>query len=444
VHRFEVITTIVLQGGPYEPLQRFEQPIEFVANDYPEARQQRSAAVAIPLPKRKHPFLTLTAADLGDIKVKIRTEAWAKKIYGSLLKSANRLLKADLTVPDQQGQWSHFYACAACGSRLRQKGPHKHVCPKCGRVYSGEPYDRVPITWMHHRLAKNAFLLGLVYQLTGDVRYAEKAKHVLMQYAEKYLKYPYCDNKGRPNRGGRVIATVLSESTWLVPIAQAYDLVADAPCMSAQDREAIATKLLRPAALVCRGRGMGIHNISCWRNAAIGLAALAIGDAELASYAINSRSGIKQQIAQGIQDDGVWFENSWGYHFYALGPLCDLAQACYNVGINVFNKRFKGMFDAPLLFAMPNGRLPAFNDCGSGGSIFSAAKYEIGYRHYKDPRYVVVLSRTGRKGWQSLVYGLPLPSKVPAVPAESRNFASSGVLVLRSGTGVDARYLALD
>ena len=440
----DVSATVTLQPGSYEPLQRFRQSVTFEAVGYTGSRQEHDLDLAMPLPKRPHPFLTLTRDDVQKIKAKAKKHPWAKGAYDAVLKSADKLLEAELRVPDQQGQWGHFYSCSACGSRLRTKSPTRHVCRKCGREYSGEPYDRVPITSAHHRLGRNAFTLGLAYQFTGDARYAKRAKGVLMQYADKYLEFPYRGHYGKPNRGGRVIATVLSESTWLIPVAQAYDLIADSPIMAERDRQTVATKLLRPAALICRAKGMGIHNISCWRNAAIGLSALAIGDAELASYAINSKSGIKQQIAEGIQDDGVWFENSWGYHFYALSPLCYLAQACHNIGIDVFNQRFKGMFDAPLLFAMPNGRLPAFNDSGSGGSIFAYDRYEVGYQRYGEPRYFPVLARTKRRSWQALLYGQPLPAKAPAAPAESRNFPSSGVLVLRSGQGTDARYLALD
>jgi len=474
----QVTVRVALASDDAEPLTGYVVPVVAAEPGNADSRQERSLEVAVPMPRLAHPFLTLRAEDIPAIKAKAAKYEWAKAAYDNIIKSADKLLAADLRVPDEQGQWYHFYACKKCGARLRTARPVRnvcnkckteyggefHTCPKCGSQdrtlkpglhvckkckaeYSGEPYDRVPITSMHGRLARAARTLGLAYQFTQDARYGERAKHILVQYADKYERYPYKDNRGRPNRGGKVIATHLSESVWLIPVAQAYDLVAAGPFMSPADREAIEQKLLLPSARVCKARGMGIHNISCWRNAAIGCAALASGNAELARYAINSKSGIKEQVRQGIQDDGVWFENSWGYHFYALSPLCYLAQACSNIGIDVWDledRRLKSMFDAPLLFAMPNGRLPAFNDTGSGGSIWRATQYEYGYAHYRDTRYMKVLARSSRKDWVALLYGAPLPAKAADTPAESRNFPSSGIAVLRSGSGDDAFYLALD
>ena len=78
----------------------------------------------------------------------------------------------------------------------------------------------------------------------------------------------------------------------------------------------------------------------------------------------------------------------------------------------------------PLLFAMPNGKLPAFNDSGSGGSIRQSVHYEYGYAHYRDPRYLKVLSKSNRKSWNALLYGQSLlPAETLNVPAESRDFS---------------------
>ncbi|MBN1674153.1 MAG: heparinase II/III family protein [Kiritimatiellae bacterium] len=441
----EATFDVELMRTDQAPLTTFCVPITFEMTGVSLSRQEKTLEAATPLPQRSHPCLTLTKAAVGEVREKIRRHPWAQTAYDSLLRRADKALASEPRIPDRQGQWWHFYSCKKCGGRLRTKSPTEHVCRKCGAVYSGEPYDRVPITAQHGRLARQAFELGLAYQLSGELTYAEMAKRILVRYAERYADFPYQDKDGKPGRGGKVTATVLSESGWLIPIAHAYDLVVDSPAMTAQERRAVAEKLLRPAALVCRGKAMGIHNISCWRNAAIGLAALAMDDAELTAYAVTSRSGIRQQIEGGIQDDGVWFENSWGYHYYALGPLCDLAQACHNIGINVFDDRFKSMFDAPLLFAMPDGRLPPFND-GGGASIHSRGTvYEIAWQRWKDPLYAPLLAGDRRGSWQALLYGQPIAGDAAAErPAVSRNFSSSGVLVLRSGADTNGLYLALD
>ena len=111
---------------------------------------------------------------------------------------------------------------------------------------------------------------GLIYQVTGDEKYARKAREILLAYAERYLTYPMHNNQGKPGKGGRVASQSLTEASWLIDMVQGADLVWTT--LSDTDRKAIADKLLRPALneIILKSK-LGIHNIQCRLNSAIGL-----------------------------------------------------------------------------------------------------------------------------------------------------------------------------
>ena len=325
---------------------------------------------------------------------------------------------------------------------LKTESPTRHVCPTCGTVYTGYPYEDVVLAPLHSRLAEGARDLGLQYQLTGDKRYAAKAREILLAYADRYLNYPLHDAANEPQLGGgRVSPSTLEESCWLIPMAQGADAVWDT--LSAADIETLKTKLFYPAAVdVIQKHLMGIHNIQCWKNSAVGLVGLLFGDAALVADAIDSEHGYQVQMAQGVGPDGMWYEGSWGYHFYTMDALHYLTESAFHCGINLYGDGYKRMFAAPLELAMPDGRLPAFND-SPATTVIGNANYEIALARYKDPGLAIPLAGTARRSLQAFVSGVAdLPAPTSAAEA-SRNFPISGYAILRAGVGKDATWLCL-
>src|SRR5947207_11491033 len=95
------------------------------------------------------------------------------------------------------------------------------------------------------------------------------------------------------------------------------------------DRQAIETQLLRPALEeVILPRRMGVHNIQCRHNSAIGLVGFLLGDQKLIWTAIDDpANGFRRQIEKGVLADGMWIEGSSGYHFFTISGLLPLAEA---------------------------------------------------------------------------------------------------------------------
>ncbi|MCC7494733.1 MAG: heparinase II/III family protein [Fimbriimonadaceae bacterium] len=427
------------------PLAKLRSSLTVEAVGNPATRQEVGVEFVKPLTLPARPRLLLAASELPALKDRIARLPWAKAIADGLLKSADGLLTDPVQLPDRGSQWWHWYACKKDGGRLQTKSPTEHVCPVCQTVYTGWPYDDVVIDRIHGRFSDAVRTLGLVYQLTGEARYAAKARQILLAYAERYRQYPLHDINGKERvGGGRVGPQTLDESTWLIPITQGADLVWET--LSPADQQTLAEGLFRPAAETITQHRMGIHNIQCWKNSAVGLVGLLLGDEALVADAVASEHGFFEQMAKGVNRDGQWYEGAWGYHFYTLSactPLVDAGRRC-GLPLAQFERDgvgYRRLFDGPLDLAMPNLTLPAFNDSGLA-SARGNRLYENALAWYQDPRYAAVLP-ANRAGIEALLNGLETLPAAPASNRGSRVLAAAGYTVLEHGAAPDAAWACL-
>jgi hypothetical protein len=412
----------------------------------------------------EHPRLLFSRKGIAELKERINRYDWAKAQWEALKRRADAALNEPINLPPRGGNWWHYYACPKHGASLRtgkQIGEWRweHICPVDNEVVQSDPtkperdYDGVVIMGVHSRFANLVRDLGIVYQVTGDRRYAEKAKAILLAYADRYLSYPLHDIRGKPSvGGGRVGPQTLDESTWLIPMAQGADLIWET--LTDAERETLAQKLFLPAAKeVILPHKMGVHNIQCWKNSAVGLVGFLLGDKQLIWEAIeNPERGYWTQMRKGVSEDGVWWEGAWGYHFYTLSALWHLTEAARNCGINLYGDELKRMFDAPFKFMMPNWRLPAFNDSTEvallteiGFARFGITQpiYELAYARYREPLYAALLSRGERRNDFALWFGVgELPQPQP-IRWRSANYPASGYAILARGEGEQATWLCL-
>ncbi len=404
--------------------------------------------MAEPLPP--HPRLLLDRHDIAALKQRTARPAWA-----AYKASVDKGLSQPVDLPTRGGNWSHNYVCPKHGAHLRLgkrigTWEWEHRCPVGNHILRGDTreahldFDGNTIMGVHGDYAQLLRDAGVVFQVTGDRRYGEKAREILVAYAAKYLSYPLHDNYGRPKRGGRVASQSLSEASWLISVAQGADLIWDT--LTVEQRRLVEEKLFRPALNeVILPSTHGIHNIRCWLNSAIGSVGYLLGDERLIQIAIDDpKCGFRQQIKQGVRDDGMWFEGASGYHFYTIKGLWPLAEAARHCGVNLYDARYKSLFDGPLSLAMPNLVLPNFNDSGPVSLIAQADYYELAYARWRDPLFVPLLVAGRRRGELALWYGAPqLPKGELNVARGSRNSPASGYAILERGTGKDATWLCL-
>ena len=409
-----------------------------MARDIPSVQEIIRAAAA--------PCLVLREEDVEQVNRKCKEEAWASEACARLLKETQGWIDTDIQIPERGGQWPHWYSCEADGARLETAGPTEHRCPRCGKVYSGEPWDSVPLTEVHNGLSRAALSLAVNFALTGNRAAAEKAAEILLGYAARYPAYPVRDHGQRSDTpwASKVSWGTLGESSWLVPICGSFDLIRHEDILTPAQHQLIREQLLRPAANLILKNNLGIHNIQCWHDAAIGCAGLMLRDRELVAFAVEGEAGIKSQMTHGILPDGVWFEGSWGYHFYAMKPLLALSEALRNCGHDVYDDDFKQMFEAPLFAAQPDGGLPAFNDASGATLPTHAGMYEIALARYGDTTLAVPLTAGPRTGLEALLYGVASLPETSKPPGSTGLLPHAGFAFLRQGPPDDETYLALD
>lgn len=401
---------------------------------------------------RPHPRLLFTAAGIADLKKKIAAEPWAKQ-WAEMKSSAEKALTQKLELPPRGGNWSHNYVCPEHAARLKQGkkiGPWEweHICPIGNHILKGDPsvahldFDGNSISSIHGNLSQQVLQQALVFQLSGDERFVQRAREILLAYAERYSSYPMHDNQGRPGKGAHVESQSLSEASWLIPMAQGADLIWN--FLKADEQKVLTEKLFRAALKdVILPAKLGIHNIQCRHNSAIGLCGFLLGDKSLIDIAIDDpKRGYRQQMKLGVQADGMWCEGSWGYHFFTIEGVWSLTEAARNCGIDLYGPELKRMFDAPFALAAPNHVLPAFNDSGEIRLDREADLYEFGFARYPNPLYAPLLRDSSRSGAKAFYFGAKdLPP--PETSTHGSHNEASGYAVLQRGSGIDATWLCL-
>lgn len=400
------------------------------------------ALFLLPYLLQAQPRLLLNGDDLARIEQLAATERWASDVRSEVIRTAAAfpqsyvgkygLREADL--PAEGGQWSLWYVCPTHGVSLRYTAPATHTCPVDNREWTGWPFDQVILERRHYDLAYAARDNGLAFRLTGDRRFAVQAASILLQYADRYLSYPIRDKDNRLNArsGARVGAQTLDEAIWLIPMAWAYDLLAGSDVLSADQRAHIEKDLLRACVETIQRNDAGVSNWQSWHNAGIGAVAFALQDSRLIEEVINGKSGFRFQMKNSVLGEGFWYEGAWGYHFYALDALMQLAEMAARNGVDLYGEEpnLRNLFLAPMRLLFADGSLPAFNDSGNV-SLFSYGRiYEAAYARYGDPLMAAVAGRQNR-GRNSLLWGAPELPRTSLQGLSSEIFPEAGYAVLR-------------
>ncbi|MCS7315258.1 MAG: heparinase II/III family protein [Bryobacterales bacterium] len=384
------------------------------------------------LPAQQDNYLLIDEAGIRAARAKAEKEPWARRALTELIARAETLLRELPEIPPRGGQWLHWYSCRRDGATLQTVSPTEHRCPLCGALYRGEPYDSVVLTQVHMRLSAAARDLGLAFRFSGREEFARRAAGILLGYADRYRSYPRRNIHGEDKvGGGRVMPQTLDESTWLIPMTWAYALVR--ATLPAEQQRHIEENLLLPAAQLIREHRMGIHNIQCWKNSAVGLVGMATGRHELWREAVEDpERGFYAQIARGVTAEGLWWEGSLGYHYFTLNALWPLAEAARLAGMDLFSERYRRMYRALLELSLPDGEPPGFNDF-TGVNLKTAARlYELAYARWGEPIFGHVLSHTERNTLEALLWGSPNVPAGPMVPSESVLLEQAGYAMLRS------------
>jgi hypothetical protein len=305
-------------------------------------------------------------------------------------------------------------------------------------------YDGVVIGFIHNSLALGLVELGLAYQITNDTAYFNKAKQILLGYAALYPSLPVRTRSSKRLRAqgfGKIHVQDLNEAQWLVNMTEGADLIWEK--LTDQERKVIANNLLLPAVAVVNERSADTTNIQCWRNASTGMVGFLLKNDKLIQEAMDVKTGFAAQLKYGFNADGFSTDLSPNYQFFALHPLCLLAQAAINNNYKVDIAPMHKMFTTPIAMSNPKLMLPPFNDSRPVVVGEEEFLYEWAGTQFKDStfnevlfsnklRYRFVESGYKFTGW-NLLFGSPYVMYPYPHKIESKNFDSSGIVLLTRG-----------
>ena len=363
-------------------------------------------------------------------------------------------------VPTHQAGYYHDFFCPEHAVQFiyDPREPHRHVCPVCGAVYSGEPYDSAWRWSVNDMLSDAALKLAFRSHLTGGQGEQAQAdrdlsSRILFTYAERYrhMEPPPLDH---PNHPGIVAWSGLDESVWLIRMCWAFALLENTLPKGSAGR--LARQMFRPGAEhILRVRWPEIHNATNWNNAALATLALVLEDEELLEVALGGDLGLEPQLTQGVSQDGIWWEGSLSYHYYMLDAVVWTLRILRASGRSFDDGGIlKRMFLAPILISFPDLKLPAVNDCWYfiglqqrvGHGIPEAdGFYETAYGWTRDPAFAWVLHQNYEKRprtcFEALLDGareIP-PGEEPEL--KSLHMEDLGFVVLRGGDRRNGSHL---
>jgi len=406
------------------------------------------------------PFVLINERELSVLRRGLTKDGWKRALYlqparqfhgthvgEGLLSVANRWVESPIVIPARGGHYHHFFC--HCGARLTIPPNFtvggNYTCSACGMTFAGENYDGA-VRYLHHNhLSGAALACALVYAIEKDRVYSDKAAEILLGYSEAYPG-PHTDS----TTGGMMLQS-LCEAVWVIPLAQAYDLIYYSRSLNEPLREQLEARLLRPIAEGLKSIGIA-GNWGSWHLAAVGVLGLAIKAADLVRYALES---FQTQLIKEIGSDGLWPESVHTYHFYALTALIQLAEACHRAGIDIYSweplpgRSLKTLFTAPLQYVYPSFRLPAIND-GWYDAFLPLDLYEIAHRRWDDPTFAWVLKRgyrfgeapinadqrehvrdLQRRSYFAFLFGRDLPGRSSPPVMKSHDFHHIGICTLR-------------
>lgn len=378
-----------------------------------------------------HPRTLWDAEDVARFKRMLTTSVTLKQQFDALRKTLDDRMAKPLGIPeprqDDAGEWLHL--------------PDQ----KFGKT--------------HTQLSLDIANFGTFYQLSGEEKYAEFCKRLLLAYADAHPKYGIGARQGFSHDPSKVFDQRLGDAIWIIQVARGYDFIHDSPSLTDADRAKIEDDLVRASALHILGNRAMVRSPTNW--SAISMAAVlmcgyATDDPELIQIGLYGRErntvGTPDNILGGaffhfgptcIGPDGLWSEGAMGYQFMAMQALVTAAEAGWRNGIDLYRYRdgaLKWVFDSPLQVAYPDLRTPALNDSGNASIVGrDSYLYEYAYLRYGDPRYLLILNQTPQH--LAAQYQLfPLATlfdrdrNAPAPPVDWRsvNFFDVGFGILRT------------
>lgn len=308
----------------------------------------------------------------------------------------------------------------------------------------------------HKRNYRTIHDAGVLYQLTGERRYAEHARDLLFAYADLYPGLDAHPARRNDQNYGKLFWQILNDSVWLVYSIQGYDAIIDS--LTTAERERIEQGVFRPMVKFFTEESprtiQRIHNHGTWALAAVGMTGYVLQDNDLVEKALygldkSGDTGFIKQLDRLFSPDGYYEEGPY-YQRYSLMPFLVFART---VERNDPQRKIFAYRDSVLLKAINavvhttyNSKLfPVNNSIKSKGLDTIELMYAvaIAYAQTRDPALLsialqqgeVVISGDGLALAEGLANGKAKPFPFTSMLLRDGPDGNQGVLaILRSGS----------
>lgn len=301
----------------------------------------------------------------------------------------------------------------------------------------------------HKRNYRAIAQAGELYRITGEARYADYVRDMLLEYAAMYPTLG--PHPARSNQQyGRLFWQNLNDAVWLVNAIQGYEPVRTA--LAPAERERIDTLFRQVADFMSVESSKTfnrIHNHATWSTAGVGMTGYVLGDRDLVDRALlgsakDGKSGFLRQIDELFSPDGYYAEGPY-YQRYALWPFVVFAEAIdrQDPGQRVFERRSGVLIKAvtTAVHLTYGGKFMSFNDAIRDKSLNTEELYQgvaIAYARTRDPALLAIAASQGRVAFSAA--GEQVARDLAAGLAQPFPFGS---LLLRDGADGTMGAIAL-
>ena len=260
----------------------------------------------------------------------------------------------------------------------------------------------------HKRNYRALYEAGQLYRLTGDLRYRDYARDLLLAYAALYPKLGPHPARSNDQRYGKLFWQVLNDAVWLVNGIQGYEeFRADLSPDERQRIDALFRQMAQFLSVDSVATFDLIHNHATWATAGVGMTGYVLGDRDLVDRALkgshkDGSAGFLKQIDDLLSPDGYYAEGGY-YQRYALWPFMVFANAIerHDPTVGIFKRR-DGILIKTVKTAVDltyRGHFVPFNDALKEKSLNTEELYQsvaIAYAQSRDPALLSVAQWQGR------------------------------------------------
>ena len=289
-------------------------------------------------------------------------------------------------IPLEGGNWTHYFACSG-GQKIEYKYPmpDHFSCKGTDEILTGEQYETTWVAYRHKEVIRESGVKSAVaYFLTNETESGERARDILLHYADIYDGLPVQDKFGnKESAGGKLTRQSLDEAVLLIDLAWIQYLIQ--PMLTDEENMNITSGLILPMVETLeipanQNRG-ALSNWFSYHNAAIGMAAVSTNNLSMMEESLNQWNGLYHQLGNGFDEDGLWHEGSIAYHNYTLTAMAINIDAARYFDIELANYSWTTKSGSPMVIyepfvshltlIKPDGTFPRLNDDIQGTDLSS-------------------------------------------------------------------------